>query len=279
MSLSFANLASGSSGNCSILRSPSGSILIDCGIGPRVTAARLKSVDAHLNEISAICLTHTDRDHFNPNWTREILRRGIAVYCHQSHCHALAELSECVRPFDSRRFFPLPGLSVGPIHLPHDQLGSFGFLIEYAGARLGYATDLGRVDDKLIDHFHDIHLLAIESNYDPVMEENSPRPFFLKRRIMGGAGHLSNPQAFDAVRRILDRCEKVRAALPRHIVLLHRSRECNCPHRLSRLFNQDRRIAPRLVLAEQNCATSWLWTHDSVALTLFDFQPKSAILA
>jgi phosphoribosyl 1,2-cyclic phosphodiesterase len=280
MSLSFANLASGSSGNCSILRSPSGAMLIDCGIGPRVTAARLKSLDANLSEISAICLTHTDRDHFNVNWVRELLKRGIAVYCHRSHCHGLPELAGQIRPFGSDRFSPLPDLAVEPIHLPHDELGSFGFVIEYHGARIGYATDLGRVDDKLIRHFTDLQLLAIESNYDPIMEENSSRPFFLKRRIMGGSGHLSNPQAFEAVRKILDRCRQTRAALPRHIVLLHRSRECNCPHRLSNLFKQDHRIAPRLVLAEQNCATQWMWTHDSPALTLFDMRPiNSAILA
>jgi hypothetical protein len=75
---------------------------------------------------------------------------------------------------------------------------------------------------------------------------------------MGGAGHLSNEQALDAIRRILDRAEQRRRRLPAHIVLLHRSRQCNCPKLLRRLFADDRRIASRLTLAEQYRRTDWL---------------------
>jgi hypothetical protein len=75
---------------------------------------------------------------------------------------------------------------------------------------------------------------------------------------MGGAGHLSNEQAFDAVRGILDRAEKRRRRLPRHIVLLHRSRDCNCPRLVRKFFSRDARIAPRLTLAEQFERSEWL---------------------
>jgi phosphoribosyl 1,2-cyclic phosphodiesterase len=277
MSLSLAILASGSSGNCSILRTPAGAILIDCGIGPRVTASRLKSVGAHLDEISAICLTHADRDHFNRNWARELQRREITVYCHRVHGDGLGAVASRLRHFDSRRFSPLPELCIEPIHLPHDERGSF--VIEYAGAKIGYATDLGQVDEQFILRFSDLHLLAIESNYDPVMQKNSSRPYFLKQRIMGGSGHLSNQQALVAVQRILDRCQEMRSSLPRHIVLLHRSRECNCPHKLSKLFRKDARIASRLILAEQDRPTPWMWTHDAPAEGLFDFCDHRAVLA
>jgi hypothetical protein len=63
----------------------------------------------------------------------------------------------------------------------------------------------------------------------------------------------------DAVRRILDQTQRRGAALPRHIVLLHRSRQCNCPRLLRDLFSGDGRIAKRLVLAEQDRPTGWLW--------------------
>jgi phosphoribosyl 1,2-cyclic phosphodiesterase len=99
-----------------------------------------------------------------------------------------------------------------------------------------------------------VDLLAIESNYDPPMQLRSKRPLFLKRRIMGDAGHLSNEQAFEAVRRILDRSPD---GSPRHIVLLHRSRQCNCPQTVREVFARDGRIAARLTLSDQRRPTRW----------------------
>jgi hypothetical protein len=90
------------------------------------------------------------------------------------------------------------------------------------------------------------------------MQLRSARPAFLKHRIMGGCGHLSNVEAFDAVRQILDASDRAHGRLPSHVVLLHRSRECNCPKLLRDLFYQDPRLTERLVLAEQFERTEWL---------------------
>jgi hypothetical protein len=90
------------------------------------------------------------------------------------------------------------------------------------------------------------------------MQLASARPAFLKSRIMGGFGHLSNQQAYEAIGRVLDRAERSRRSLPRHIVLLHRSLECNCPKLLRRFFGRDPRIAQRLTLAEQFERSQWL---------------------
>jgi hypothetical protein len=61
-----------------------------------------------------------------------------------------------------------------------------------------------------------------------------------------------------AVCAIFDRCQRRGAALPAHVVLLHRSRECNCPELVHALFNGDPRIAARLTLAEQFDRSPWL---------------------
>jgi len=264
MSLSISILASGSSGNCSVLRASEGAILIDCGIGPRAAAKRMAGLGVGLDDISSICLTHLDSDHFNPNWIGEIIRREIRVHCHQSHRAQLLErapelgskkLIEC---FNGHAFEPISGVEARSIHLEHDETGSHGFRFHQAGCRIGYASDLGRVRRELIEMFDDCDVLAIESNYDPEMQRASGRPWFLQQRIMGGKGHLSNAQALEAVRKILDHREQIRRSLPRHIVLLHRSRQCNCPELVRELFQSDERIAGRLVLAEQGCRTDWL---------------------
>jgi len=263
MSLDLCILASGSAGNCTLLRAPSGLMLIDAGLGPRTTAKRMDGTGASVRDVRAICLTHLDRDHFSPTWLGTMLNRGIHVYCHRHRRDDVLSMldheavASLVCGFDDA-FSPLEGLSIRTVPLAHDSTSSCGFLIEGFGCRIGYATDLGHVPTHLFDHFDSLDVLALESNYDPTMQLQSGRPAFLKRRIMGGSGHLSNDQAYDCVRAILDRAERTSRRLPRHIVLLHRSRECNCPRLLRSLFIRDRRIAQRLTLAEQYERSEWL---------------------
>jgi phosphoribosyl 1,2-cyclic phosphodiesterase len=262
MSLELCVLASGSGGNCTVVRTPAGVVLVDAGIGPRTVAARMNGTGATVRDVIAICLTHLDRDHFSTGWIATIRTRGIRVYCHADRVSDLlkicgGELEENVVGFDGA-FEPLAGIRMDPIALAHDREGSHGFVIEGFGCRVGYATDLGRVPAELVERFVDLDMLAIESNYDPLMQDQSPRPGFLKQRIMGGRGHLSNEQALAAVRQILDRCERTGSPIPAHIVLLHRSRQCNCPNLVRKLFSRDARIAPRLTLAEQFEPSGWL---------------------
>jgi phosphoribosyl 1,2-cyclic phosphodiesterase len=284
MSLEFCILGSGSSGNSTVVRatgaSGSGGIfLIDAGFGPRATAQRLHGTGVALEDISAILLTHLDSDHFNLNWLLTLVKHGIKVhlarkrlreFLHAPEVRALREsldkrgypsdgFDRLVVPFDDI-LEPVPGVRVETLAFAHDEAGSHGFLLECQGYRAGYATDLGHVPEELIERFCGVDVLALESNYDPFMEENSPRPFFLKQRIMGGHGHLSNEEAFAAITAILDRTAAKCGPdhLPRHIVLLHRSRQCNCPKLLQKLFSADPRIAPVLTLAEQHERTTWL---------------------
>ena len=247
-----------------MVRRGDAAMLIDCGIGPRTAAMRLRRLQIQPASIAAICLTHLDHDHFNARWIGQIVKRRIAVWCCRKRAEELAARSddpafaELIQPFDGRPFSPLLGVRCHSIRLPHDLAGSHGFVVEGFGVRIGWATDLGRVEEELIGRFTGLNILAIESNYDPELQRSSGRPVFLQQRIMGGAGHLSNHQAFAAVRAILDRCQRAGAALPDHIVLLHRSRQCNCPNLLRRMFQRDSRIGKRLVLAEQDRPTPWL---------------------
>ncbi len=263
MSIEVCVLASGSLGNCSVVRTPAGVMLIDAGIGPRTAARRLDGTGVRVRDVRAICLTHLDSDHFRPSWLGTILNHDIKIFCHRSRVDDVLETldhdaaEKLVVGFD-QEFHPLDGLTCRAIPLAHDRTGSHGFLVDGYHCRIGWATDLGRVPRELLEHFVSLDLLALESNYDPDMQLNSARPWFLKNRIMGGAGHLSNEQAFEMIRRILDKAERASRRLPTHIVLLHRSRECNCPKLLRKLFEQDDRIAPRLTLTDQYARTEWI---------------------
>lgn len=271
MSLEFCVLASGSEGNCSIVRTPAGVMLIDAGLGPRSVAKRLCGTGIALRDIKAICLTHLDADHFRPTWLGAMLNFGIRVFCHRTRVRDVLAIldSDAADPLVvgfRDTFEPLPGLATHAVPVAHDQTGAHAFRFDGFNCRIGYATDLGRVPESLLSAFASLDLLAIESNYDTDLQMQSTRPWFLKKRIMGGHGHLSNQQAFDAIRELLNRAERTQSRLPRHIVLLHRSRECNCPNLMRDLFTRDKRIASRLTLANQFDRTDWLRLHAAAPL-------------
>jgi len=268
MAMELCILGSGSTGNATILRASTGTIMLDAGLGPRVTAKRLQNTGTRVDDVKAVVLTHLDSDHFSCNWVNTFVAAGVQVYVHASRVNHLHHItSDCgentskfaalIRPFVDT-FEPLPRVTFSPLAFTHDQYGSHGFVIEHGDRKIGFATDLGRVPPYLVERFTGVDILAIESNYDPHMQVNSGRPRFLTDRIMGGYGHLSNNEAMTAVKAVFDRCEKSLRRLPSHVVLLHRSRDCNCPNLLREFFSKDPRIAPRLTLAEHTTPTGWL---------------------
>lgn len=255
-------LGSGSGGNCTVIQSGSRAILVDAGFTPATTTRRLRAARLDIGAIGALCLTHLDQDHFRPSWINLLLEHRIRLMLHRWHADRLAAVPRIrhlqrkglIQLLDHEPFCPIEGIRATTVPLPHDQRGTTGYHFETAAGAIGYATDLGTVPTALIEKFTGVDLLAIESNYDPQMQRNSSRPEFLKRRVMGRHGHLSNAQAFEAVRRIADRATRP----PRHIVLLHRSGDCNCPRLLQQVFDQDDRIGPRVVLTHQSRPSRWL---------------------
>lgn len=274
-------LSSSSAGNSSALLVGEGPtrrvILIDAGLSPRQTRQMLARVDASEREIAAVVLTHLDTDHFHPGWLR-FLRRGVPVWLPRAHRHRAERdgiLYRKTELFDAP-FSPDPALEFSPLLLAHDDLGVAVFRVRVlaTGRTLGYATDVGAPSPDLVDHLRGVDLLAIESNYCPRLQAESPRPEFLKRRIMGGSGHLSNHQSASVVAR----------AQPReHVVLLHLSRQCNTPE----LAAQSHALhAKPLVIARHDAPTPWLplsWPGAEPSPTppaqprhLWDSQPATA---
>jgi phosphoribosyl 1,2-cyclic phosphodiesterase len=266
-------LGSGSSGNCSLVRIGPRAVMIDAGFGPRTLAQRMAFTGLQLADVHALLLTHLDSDHFNPSCFNTLAKYSIKLYCHRRHLEELyAHRSPTITQLDARRLHDLGllipfddqpfaitldihhQLHVRPIVLHHDRQGTIGYRLETHEARIGYATDLGRVTKQLIERMIDVDLLAIESNYDPQKQLESERPAMLKNRIMGGSGHLSNDQTLEAVRKIFDRSNRKL----RHLVLLHLSRQCNDPAIIRGLYLRHPDLANRLHLSTQNTPTPWL---------------------
>lgn len=260
-------LGSGSGGNATVVRFGGRALLIDAGFGPRSTQRRLAQAGMTLAELDAICLTHLDTDHFRPTWVPVIRDLGLGLHLHRWHLDDLRRVragqtlidAGRVNAFDDDGFRPFDDDAVTAriVRLQHDRQGTIGYRFDFdRGARgsLGYATDLGHAPAALLDCFAGVDILCLESNYDEHMTIHSSRPSFVNRRNMSDSGHLSNDQALDAVRAIdarsVDGC-------PQHILLMHRSSQCNHPTKVRRAFEQAPSIAPRITLAEQRTRTRW----------------------
>jgi len=195
--------------------------LIDAGLSPRRTRTLLADQGFRFDQVDHILVTHFDRDHFHLGWQAAKLD-NIRIHAHADHAFAAgrAGLTDKNLRLFEEPFTLWEKLTVSFARLDHDNLGVTAFRIESSNASLGYATDLGRATGDLTRALHGVGTLAIESNYCPQLQMDSNRPAFLKKRIMGGAGHLSNHESAEAVRQI---------APGAHAVLLHLSRQCNLP--------------------------------------------------
>jgi phosphoribosyl 1,2-cyclic phosphodiesterase len=260
---SICVLASSSKGNCTAMVVGSGDqrrlILIDAGLSPRRTRALLSEVGIDL-PIHAVLLTHLDHDHWHSGWLAALPER-CSVHLHKKHLGRAGRAGvtyHTTRVFEGE-FELSPGVVVSPVLMSHDSLGAAAFRIEFtrSGRTLGYATDLGRATQKLIDHLRGVDVLAIESNYCPNLQAYSGRPEYLKRRITSGSGHLSNEQAAEAVREI---------GVREHVVLLHLSQECNRPELAAMHHNGS---AYKVTIAGPDRPSGWLrvaWAGNGVAV-------------
>lgn len=241
-------LASGSAGNCTIVRAGRATILIDAGLSPRRTRRHLGESGLDLGDVDALILTHLDSDHFHPGWAGALPGR-VRVYVHASHeraAHARGVPRESRRPFE-HRLEPAEGVRVEALLTDHDALGTAAFRFRFeCGGEMGFATDLGRSSDRLVEHLRGVDVLAIESNYCPRMQADSDRPWFLKRRVMGGRGHLSNQECASLVSEVAPRA---------HVILLHLSRQCNDPRLVARLHE---RRGYGVTITSQHEPTAWI---------------------
>lgn len=229
--LDFFVLGSGSSGNCSLLRLHDNWVMIDAGFSMKQTKERMRTHHVQLHEVRDVLVTHFDCDHFNPVWCRSFLQRGVRVHVHECHVERAKRAGldgSCIVPF--KNTFKLHGVDIEAIRFSHDALGTVGFIFDTGSLRFGFATDLGRVPQRLLDCFVNLDGIAFESNYDPGMQELSNRPESLKSRIMDGDGHLSNEQSLSAI------CHIASESTLQHIILLHLSRQCNSPQIIRDLY-------------------------------------------
>jgi len=235
----LCSLASGSLGNALLVATGRTAVLVDAGLSARRLRASLRTVGVAPEDIEAVLVTHTHRDHFSSSVAAFCLAHRIPVYSTRDNLSHLAyglggfaDLlgAGLAQPVDGRPL-ALGDLSIETFDVPHDSDGQcLGFRMTVGSLRRGravaLATDLGHVPSDALASFVDASVLVMESNHDPEMLRSSGRPEDLIRRIAGPRGHLSNDAAAEALAEVVGRSHPGRV---KHVVLAHLSRDCNTP--------------------------------------------------
>ena len=222
----FCSLYSSSSGNCTYIGSSHGGILIDVGVSAKRTSEALAGIGVDPASVAAIFVTHEHTDHING--IRVFAERfGTKVYASAGTLEGMDDLG-VITPKVKAEIMPAGGIEAGGMFVkafktPHDSRESTGYsIVTPDSKRIAVATDIGEVNDTVMNAIYGCDLVLLESNHDVGMLQNGPYPYFLKERILSNHGHLSN-----------ENCAKTAVKLVEsgttRIVLGHLSKENNIP--------------------------------------------------
>lgn len=219
------NLGSGSKGNASIICYGSKILMVDCGFSRRQIILRMNSLGLDPSNVCGILVSHEHGDHVKGaqkcSWDLNapiLATKGTLSGGGLSSAGARALTYSVAIEHD--------GFSVTPLRISHDTLEPCAFLVEIAGIRSLFATDIGNPASLDVGQLGGLDLMYIESNHDEAMLRDGPYPAFLKNRITGDGGHLDNQQSGKLIKSLASESPNLRT-----IVLAHLSDKNNDPQK------------------------------------------------
>jgi phosphoribosyl 1,2-cyclic phosphodiesterase len=193
------SFASGSDGNCYLVESEGTAVLVECGRPYTQIKDLLDGVGVAPDELSGIVLTHAHGDHSRSARYLSQTHR-VPIYASRGTLGALdLEDLTLAKPIESGKTYSVGQFDLKPFAVPHDCREPLGFRFESGTGRAAIATDLGWVPANVARQFKDVDLLIVEANYDPHLLHTGTYPYFLKQRVSGTYGHLSNAAAGEAI--------------------------------------------------------------------------------
>lgn len=215
-------LASGSKGNCALVESEQGIVMIDNGLSRKAALSRMAELGVDAGRIAAIVLTHEHTDHVSGLgvWLRSF---PAPLYASRGTVAARASTRDLeAREFDPGDCLEIAGMRLHTFSTSHDVTNPVGFLIEGADDAVGFITDTGYMPSGAAHALRGARILALESNHDLPMLRHSSYPRSVQDRIASTEGHLSNAQASKEALTLVD-------SHTEHLVAMHISQENNRP--------------------------------------------------
>src|SRR5579863_1342998 len=254
MSLRICVLGSGSKGNSTWIATERTCLLVDAGFSMRETCARLAAIGERPEQAQAILVSHEHADHISG--LRKLARElRLPVYISAETREAIhwGKKITAFEMFSAGQRFVIGDIEVTPFSIPHDAVDPVAFTFEAEGVKVGVVTDLGYIPELVKQHVRGCQCLVWESNHDLEMLKVGPYPWFVKQRVMGRHGHLSNLTTAEFLTREYDGAAQV-------LVLAHLSETNNHPEivritAIEALAQRSNAGAPELHLASQSAPT------------------------
>ncbi|MCL2520859.1 MAG: MBL fold metallo-hydrolase [Spirochaetaceae bacterium] len=243
----YAVLGSGSEGNAYIIENSRAAILIDNGYRLNELYRRLNQAGFEISKLKYIFLTHDHSDH-SSGVAELALHLNIPVVMHHkavikaSAGYGFERWNIKAGKFYSNDYYDL---NFTAFDTSHDSPFSLGYFIELSGRRFLLITDTGRLTPCMYDYAESADVLFLESNYSPVMLQQGKYPAFLKARIAGARGHLSNYDAANFIIRLSNNQFK-------RIFLCHLSQNNNSIETLKEEFGAICPLEPHITICPRN---------------------------
>jgi phosphoribosyl 1,2-cyclic phosphodiesterase len=193
------SLQSGSNGNCIYVEANGVRLLFDAGICGVRAETRLRAYKRDIRNVDALIISHDHTDHINYAGVYQ-RKYGVPIFITPRTLYK-AETERKLGRLSNVNYFLAGGklqfgdVAVQTVPTPHDGVDGVAFIVSSGCKRLGILTDLGHAFRELSAVVSSLDAVFIESNYDPLMLSTGPYPAFLKKRIRGPKGHLSNREA------------------------------------------------------------------------------------
>ncbi len=205
----LCSIASGSSGNCIYVGSDTTNILVDTGISGKKVESGLHALDLTMKDLDGIFVTHEHADHIKG---LGVLARKckVPIYATEGTIRAMEEngtlgkmpegIFHTIREDVSCK---IGDLEVYPFSISHDAAQPVGYRVVHGDKKVGIAMDMGTYDEYTVENLTKLDALVLEANHDVNMLQVGSYPYYLKRRILGKRGHLSNEDAGKLLCRLL----------------------------------------------------------------------------
>lgn len=235
-------LASGSKGNCTYIETDNHKILVDIGTTSLYIENKLKEININPKEIDTVFITHDHVDHINGLKTF-IKKYGCNVYMTGKLYQKLNSLIDDY--IDINGEILLDTLKVKTIKTSHDATDSVGYIFEENNSSIVYVTDTGYIHQKWHNTLMNKNLYIFESNHDVSMLMNGKYPHYLKQRVLGDKGHLSNKESSRYLSKFIGKDTK-------YVILAHLSEENNTESLALDEFNKINDNNITVCVAKQN---------------------------
>ena len=222
----LCSIASGSSGNCIYVGSDTTHLLVDAGISAKRVEEGLKTLELSGRDVDGILITHEHSDHI-AGISVLCKKYQIPIYATEGTIEAILKCKngpdpELFQEIQAHNKFIIKDLTVAPMKISHDAAQPVAYRIGYGSKHVAVCTDLGVFNDYTVECLRGMDALLLEANHDVNMLQVGPYPYYLKQRILGNRGHLSNENSGRLLNRVL--CDRTKA-----VVLGHLSKENNLP--------------------------------------------------